>query len=393
MIADSTLVAATAFLRGLAHDGTSTYDPVDHKMASLNGVVTNGANTLYLPGPDSSAKHAFELELAALKTRIQFLEAKAAAVSKDVLPITPNEPHISSLPFESPTQTLSRKSTISPPDTSCPSTGHARVSHFLAEHEQDTDGRQLTGEDLMHIRDHVRSQAEQIQAQKAVLASVSTRLEEQESISQKGASQVEHEDISVLQRELQKHQQANEAFQKALKEIGGIITKVANGDLSHRVQIYENEMDPEIATFKETINRMMSQLQVFGSEVSRVAREVGTEGKLGGQAEITGVEGIWKELTQNVNIMCSNLTEQVREIATVTTAVAEGNLEKKIERPAQGEILQLQLTINRMVDDLRTFATEVTRVARDVGTEGVLGGQAHIKGVKGTWSDLTTNGT
>lgn len=136
---------------------------------------------------------------------------------------------------------------------------------------------------------------------------------------------------------------------------------------------------------------MMDQLQLFGSEVSRVAREVGTEGKLGGQAHITGVEGIWKDLTENVNFMASNLTEQVREIAEVTKAVAEGDLSRTIVRPAQGEILDLQQTINRMVEQLRKFATEVTRVAREVGTDGALGGQAQIEGVKGMWNELTVN--
>ncbi|EPQ67969.1 hypothetical protein BGT96224_2153B [Blumeria graminis f. sp. tritici 96224] len=136
---------------------------------------------------------------------------------------------------------------------------------------------------------------------------------------------------------------------------------------------------------------MMDQLQIFSSEVSRVAREVGTEGILGGQAQISGVDGTWKELTDNVNIMAQNLTDQVREIASVTTAVAHGDLTQKIERPAQGEILQLQQTINTMVDQLRTFAAEVTRVARDVGTEGILGGQAEIEGVKGMWNTLTVN--
>ncbi|KAH8424143.1 histidine kinase osmosensor [Aspergillus melleus] len=140
-----------------------------------------------------------------------------------------------------------------------------------------------------------------------------------------------------------------------------------------------------------TINTMMDQLRVFASEVSRVAREVGTEGVLGGQAQIIGVHGVWKELTDNVNVMASNITDQVREIAAVTTAVAYGDLSQKIERPAKGEILQLQQTINTMVDQLRTFATEVIRVARDVGIEGVLGGQAKIYGIQGMWNELTVN--
>ncbi|OAQ60937.1 two-component osmosensing histidine kinase (Bos1) [Pochonia chlamydosporia 170] len=194
-----------------------------------------------------------------------------------------------------------------------------------------------------------------------------------------------------LEKELWKHQNANDAFRKALQEIGESVTAVARGDLTMKVRINTVELVPEIKAFKRTINLMMDQLQTFASEVSRVAREVGTEGLLGGQARIDGVDGTWKELTDNVNVMAQNLTDQVREIASVTTAVAHGDLTKKVERPARGEILQLQQTINTMVDQLRTFASEVTRVARDVGTEGMLGGQADVEGVQGMWNDLTVN--
>ncbi|KAI7683502.1 hypothetical protein KC353_g21425, partial [Hortaea werneckii] len=179
--------------------------------------------------------------------------------------------------------------------------------------------------------------------------------------------------------------------QKVLREIGTIITAVANGDLSKKVLIHVTEKDPEIARFKHTINRMVDQLQEFASQVTHLAKEVGTEGQLGGQALVPGVDGIWAELTKNVNVMAQNLTDQVREIAVVTTAVAQGDLSRKIQRPAKGEILQLQQTINTMVDQLRIFATEVTRVSRDVGIEGVLGGQAQIEGVQGMWNDLTVN--
>src|SRR5204862_197589 len=139
------------------------------------------------------------------------------------------------------------------------------------------------------------------------------------------------------------------------------------------------------------VNTMVDQLSTFASEVTRVAREVGTEGKLGGQAQVRGVAGTWKDLTDNVNFMASNLTAQVRNIADVTTAVANGDLSKKITVDVKGEILELKNTINTMVDQLSTFASEVTRVAREVGTEGKLGGQAEVKGVAGTWKDLTDN--
>src|SRR5207247_2644399 len=147
----------------------------------------------------------------------------------------------------------------------------------------------------------------------------------------------------------------------------------------------------EIQELKNTINTMVDQLRSFASEVTRVAREVGTEGKLGGQAEVKGVAGTWKDLTDSVNYMASNLTSQVRNIAQVTTAVANGDLSKKITVDVRGEILELKVTVNTMVDQLNSFASEVIRVARDVGTEGKLGGQAEVKGVAGTWKDLTDN--
>ena len=148
-------------------------------------------------------------------------------------------------------------------------------------------------------------------------------------------------------------------------------------------------MKGEILELKNTINTMVDQLTSFAAEVTRVAREVGTEGKLGGQANVPGVAGTWKDLTDNVNLMAANLTTQVRNIAEVTTAVANGDLSQKITVDVKGEILELKNTINTMVDQLASFAAEVTRVAREVGTEGKLGGQADVPGVAGTWKDLT----
>src|SRR5262249_31406013 len=146
-----------------------------------------------------------------------------------------------------------------------------------------------------------------------------------------------------------------------------------------------------ILELKNTINTMVDQLSSFASEVTRVAREVGTEGKLGGQAEVKGVAGTWKDLTDNVNLMASNLTNQVRGIAKVVTAVANGNLKRNLELDAKGEIEELAETINNMIDTLATFAEQVTTVAREVGTEGKLGGQASVPGAAGTWRDLTDN--
>src|SRR5439155_321192 len=159
-------------------------------------------------------------------------------------------------------------------------------------------------------------------------------------------------------------------------------------DLSKKITV---DVRGEILELKQTINTMVDQLNAFASEVTRVAREVGTEGKLGGQADVRGVGGIWKDLTENVNLMAGNLTSQVRNIAEVTTAVQQGDLSKKITVDVRGEILELKQTINTMVDQLNAFANEVTRVAREVGTEGRLGGQAEVYGVGGVWKDLTDN--
>ncbi len=173
-----------------------------------------------------------------------------------------------------------------------------------------------------------------------------------------------------------------------VRNIAQVTTAVARGDLSRKITVH---VSGEILELKETINTMVDQLNAFAGEVTRVAREVGTEGRLGGQAQVPGVAGTWKDLTDNVNSMASNLTAQVRNIAEVSTAIASGNLAKKITVTVSGEILELKETINTMVDQLNAFASEVTRVAREVGTEGRLGGQANVRGVAGTWKDLTEN--
>ncbi|MFF6985918.1 HAMP domain-containing protein [Streptomyces sp. NPDC010273] len=173
-----------------------------------------------------------------------------------------------------------------------------------------------------------------------------------------------------------------------VRNIAQVTTAVANGDLSQKITV---DAQGEILELKSTINTMVDQLSAFADEVTRVAREVGTEGNLGGRAQVRGVSGVWKDLTDNVNFMADNLTSQVRNIALVSTAVAQGDLGKKITVEAKGEILELKSTINTMVDQLSAFADEVTRVAREVGTEGNLGGQAQVRGVSGVWKDLTDN--
>ncbi|MFE2607261.1 HAMP domain-containing protein [Streptomyces mirabilis] len=173
-----------------------------------------------------------------------------------------------------------------------------------------------------------------------------------------------------------------------VRNIAQVTTAVANGDLSKKIDV---DARGEILELKDTVNTMVQQLRAFADEVTRVAREVGTEGRLGGRAQVRGVSGVWKDLTDNVNFMADNLTSQVRNIAQVATSVAQGDLSKKIDVDARGEILELKTTINTMVDTLSSFSSEVTRVAREVGSEGQLGGQARVEGVYGTWKRLTTN--
>src|SRR5437899_10383548 len=173
-----------------------------------------------------------------------------------------------------------------------------------------------------------------------------------------------------------------------VRNIAQVATAVASGDLTQKITV---EAKGEVAVLAETINSMTDTLRAFADEVTRVAREVGTEGRLGGQAQVEGVAGTWKDLTDSVNYMAANLTNQVRDIAQVTTAVAKGDLSRKITVDVQGEILELKNTFNTMVDQLSSFADEVTRVAREVGMEGKLGGQGVVKGVSGTWKDLTDN--
>src|SRR5690606_28269543 len=173
-----------------------------------------------------------------------------------------------------------------------------------------------------------------------------------------------------------------------VRSIAQVAPAVARGDLSQKITV---EAKGEVAALAQTINTMVDTISAFADEVTRVAREVGTEGILGGQARVPNVAGTWKDLSDNVNSMASSLTSQGRSVAQVTTAVAQGDLSKKIDVDARGEILELKNTINTMVDQLSSFAAEVTRVAREVGTEGILGGQAQVEGVSGTWKRLTEN--
>src|SRR5881227_1555621 len=216
-----------------------------------------------------------------------------------------------------------------------------------------------------------------------------TRVAREVGTDGKLGGQAEVEDVSGTWRDLTESVNLMASnLTDQVRNIAEVTTAVATGDLSKKITVH---VKGEILQLKDTINTMVDQLRSFAAEVTRVAREVGTEGKLGGQAQVPGVGGTWKDLTDSVNSMASNLTGQVRNIADVTTAVATGDLSKKITVDVKGEILELKNTINTMVDQLSSFADEVTRVAREVGTDGKLGGQARVKGVSGTWKDLTDN--
>ncbi|MBI5194010.1 MAG: HAMP domain-containing protein [Nitrospirae bacterium] len=239
--------------------------------------------------------------------------------------------------------------------------------------------------EMLELKDTINTMVDQLNA----FASEVTRVAREVGVDGKLGGQAQVKGVAGTWKELTDNvnMMANNLTSQ-VRNIASVTTAVATGDLSKKITV---EAKGEILELKNTVNIMVDQLNAFASEVTRVAREVGAEGKLGGQAEVRGVGGTWRELTENVNMMASNLTSQVRNIASVTTAVANGDLSQKITVEAKGEIRQLKDTINRMVDQLNGFASEVTRVAREVGTDGKLGGQAEVKGVGGTWKDLTDN--
>lgn len=284
MADEETLVATAAIVKSLAvypQDANSVPVPI-------------GTNSqIRLPGHESHAKETLERELSALVVRIQQLEAKASVGNGAVFPDTPNETAESLFGDESPSP-LGGKS----------SGGRSRFAVLPparngASEERAVKVLPLTNEDLEGLHEHVIDQSKILDNQRQELTNVNAQLIEQKQLQEKALELIEKERVAALERELWKHQKANEAFQKALREIGAIVSAVARGDLTMKVRMNTVEMDPEITTFKRTINTMMDQLQVFASEVSRVAREVGTDGILGGQAMIEGVDGTWKELTDN----------------------------------------------------------------------------------------------
>ena len=246
----------------------------------------------------------------------------------------------------------------------------------------DVDGRPLKGE-FLRAAEIVNTMIKQL----SVFTSEVTRVAREVGTEGKLGGQAQVGGVTGVWKDLTENVNSMASNLTAqVRNIADVTIAVANGDLSKKITV---DVRGEILQLKEAINTMVDQLRSFASEVTRVAREVGTDGKLGGQAIVPGVAGTWKDLTNSVNAMCGNLTDQVRNIAHVTTAVARGDLSRKITVDVRGEILELKDTINTMVDQLNGFASEVTRVAREVGTEGKLGGQAQVPGVAGTWKDLT----
>ena len=271
-----------------------------------------------------------------------------------------------------------------------PTTEVARVISAVAEGDftqkmaLQIEGQPVKGE-FLRIGTTVNSMVDQLSS----FAAEVTRVAKEVGTDGKLGGQAEVPDAAGIWRDLTDNVNllANNLTAQ-VRNIADVTTSVAKGDLSKKITV---DARGEVLELKNTINTMVDQLNSFAAEVTRVAKEVGTEGKLGGQADVKGVSGTWKDLTDNVNFMASNLTGQVRNIALVTTAVANGDLSRKITVDAKGEVLELKNTINTMVDQLNSFAAEVTRVAKEVGTEGKLGGQAEVKGVAGTWKDLTDN--
>jgi HAMP domain-containing protein/signal transduction histidine kinase/DNA-binding response OmpR family regulator len=248
----------------------------------------------------------------------------------------------------------------------------------------DVDGRPLQGE-FLRLATIVNTMIKQL----SVFTSEVTRVAREVGTDGKLGGQAQVSEVTGVWKDLTDNVNSMASNLTAqVRNIADVTIAVANGDLSKKITV---DVRGEILQLKEAINTMVDQLRSFASEVTRVAREVGTDGRLGGQAVVPGVAGTWKDLTDSVNAMCGNLTDQVRNIAQVTTAVARGDLSRKITVEVRGEILELKDTINTMVDQLNSFASEVTRVAREVGTEGRLGGQAQVPGVGGTWKDLTDN--
>lgn len=280
MVDDAALAAAADFVASLATDSRTPSTIPDAVPSSVK-----------LPGRDTPAKRILEAELQKLALRVGRLESRASATTTTTFPETPSETNDSLFGEEAGVPTSNHRQPGQKPKLLPAHQGSLQDPHLPSP--------PLTKEALEGLREHVDDQSKLLDSQRQELAGVNAQLLEQKQLQERALEVLEQERVATLERELWKHQKANEAFQKALREIGEIVTAVARGDLTMKVRMNTVEMDPEITTFKRTINAMMDQLQIFASEVSRVAREVGTEGLLGGQARIGGVDGTWKELTDN----------------------------------------------------------------------------------------------
>lgn len=269
------------------------YTPVEPDSFPTSAIA-NGikSNRITLPGDDTIEKRTLERELTNLATRIQFLESRAAGGTAS-LPITPNEPLQSAFPADSAASP--KVAALNPRQRSA-----SWVNSLLAKNEGETHTRQLTEEQFTVLREHIDQQAQEIRTQKEFIDGIKAQLTHQQTATRAALDTLGNsQSIEQLKREIEKNAQINATYQKVLREIGTIITAVANGDLSKKVLIHATEKDPEIARFKHTINTMVDQLQEFASQVTHLAKQVGTEGRLGGQAVVPGVDGIWAELTQN----------------------------------------------------------------------------------------------
>lgn len=292
MVDDSAMAAAAAIVQSLAADPT----------APMSLPLRKDTGPIQLPGRDTPGKRQLEAELARLAKRIDLLEARAQTANT-TFPETPNEANDS---------LFGDDSTGTSPDRNGRATARPKLQREGTQADPRNGDSPLTDQALESLQEKVLDQEKGISSARQEITSVSAQLLEQKELQEQAFSRIEQDRVARLERELWKHQKANEAFQKALREIGEIVTAVARGDLSKKVRMNSVEMDPEISTFKRTINTMVDQLQVFSSEVARVAREVGTEGLLGGQARIEGVDGTWKELTDNgtMNLAASQTRRQ-----------------------------------------------------------------------------------
>ncbi|KAK9448514.1 uncharacterized protein V1518DRAFT_321590 [Limtongia smithiae] len=374
-----------------------------HNLAAADSLLITSTKPIVLPGTPCDLKDQLEKELAAVLYRVRDLLSAAQAAPNGIA-TAPSTPAALSAASANGIQLSAAPHADYDPIYPFPGTGASPTALSVDEQLDLAQRYEVQRRRLEELDAKVRTQEHDLRERKTTVLALEldlSRAQDRIAVITDSSGSVSIDSAvdavtqptrnsSLYDDDLRKYQNANRAFQRAFLEIGEVVIAVAQGDLSKKVTIHQEELDPEIVRFKETINRMMDQLQRFASEVTRVATEV-AGGTLGGQAEGEGTEGVWRELTDNVNVMASNLTNQVREIADVTRAVAQGDLSRKINVHAQGEILELQKTINSMVDQLRTFAFEVTRVARETGVEGRLGGQAQIEGVEGIWRELTDN--